>query len=422
MDNKFDTKRLFEKYGFKDFDNPAFYNVCKTISNNIIRIIREYHRYSSVEKYCIYPAAYPNNRDGGYVMDRILLRDSLKWLKMLEVYAKVDNNVDRFDSFCIYDNGIYNPQTDSINKYNLVVAQNKHITKLRFPFIMTKDCVSLASIGVIVKTNNSISTEELIYVVMHEIGHIYDVFSGKVSFTYLNRDLITKAYSYPNGLSVNERTEINKITRGEYSIEELRELCDKISVDVVCGVICSCIYSMNISELKQRLKNFLYDLKSENSNEFDAGRGVHSGFESKLVAVSETYAFYYNIACVFRAFIDYVPVDKKIEFAEKHIRRYFSRPVSSVGVYTDEYRGNEVYTVTDPRPYGIKFSVSGKYDEKSFDKMFNFFIDRIEKVFLSRACQIADDINFSLNQYGSVYEMMYGTPKITPDNIDYIIC
>ena len=65
--------------------------------------------------------------------------------------------------------------------------------------------------------------------------------------------------------------------------------------------------------------------------------------------------------------------------------------------------------------------IGGKYDEKSFDKMFNFFIDRIEKVFLSRACQIADDINFSLNQYGSVYEMMYGTPKITPDNIDYII-
>lgn len=45
MDNKFDTKPLFEKYGFKDFDNPAFYNVCK---NNIKQHNKDYQRISQI--------------------------------------------------------------------------------------------------------------------------------------------------------------------------------------------------------------------------------------------------------------------------------------------------------------------------------------------------------------------------------------
>lgn len=421
MNKKFDTKALFEKYGFKDFDNPMFYNVCEVITNNIERIIREYPRYTSDDKYCIFPIGHPNERNGGFVMKRVLLRNSLDWLKMIDVYVKIDRNMEKYDSFCLYDNGLYNPHTDSISKYELVVSQEKHITKQNFPFIMTKDYVSLASIGFVVNSRNSITHEEMIYVVMHEIGHIYDVFSGKVSFTYLNRDLITKSYSYPNALTPNECIEINKITTRKYSVSELKALCSKISVDVICGVVCSCIYSINRSELKQRLKNFLYDLKSVSADKLNVGNSVHNGFENKLISVSETYSFYHNVACVFRTFVDYVPKEKKIEFAEKYIKGYFSRPVSSVDVYTDEYRNNDAYTVADPWPYGMKFSVNGRYDEKSFDKMFNFFINRIEKVFLSRACEIADEVNFSLNQYGSMFEKLYRTPKITPDNAKYII-
>lgn len=416
------TKLLFEKYGFKDFDNPLFFTICEVAANNVELLVSKYGRKSHNNLYMIYPERQRQNALCGYSKTSLSIDGKLDWIESLDIYVKVDPSFNSpYDAMCLYDIGMYDLKTDGIDKYNLVISREDRPSDKNIPFIMMKDKIVRASVSLHLKSSDSISHEELIFVMMHEFGHLYDVFAGKVSFTFLNRNITNMPQiAYPKTLGMSQFKIIEGLINGKYSTEKMKTMFNEFSfsVDVIYGIVCNCNYALNISEARQRLKNFVYDLRTANSFELNVGKSnsfePNERFEKKLIKASTTYNSYYNMASLFRMLIKYVPDGKKRVFADEYIKEHISRPVSSVGCYRDEFRNNEVYTVTDFRQFGVSFSDNGKFNEKSFDKMFGFFVDRIDKIFLSKACQIASDVNSILNPQYSIGEMWGQCRNMTP--------
>ena len=421
------TKPLFEKYGFKDFDNPLFMKICDIIANNVELLVKEYDHTDSF--FMIYPEGHRQDAIRKYLHKSFSFDGKLDWIQSLDLYVKIDSGFGgSYDAMCVYDTGIYDLNTDSIEKYNLVVSEENKPTQKNVPFIMTKDKIIKASVSFHFNSKHSISHEELIFVVMHELGHLYDVFAGKVSFTFLNRNIISMPQiNYPKSLMMKDFKIIEGLVSEKYSPQNMQSLFNEFSfsVDLIYGIIYNCNYALNISEARQRLKNFVYDLQNVNSGDLNIGKSnsfePNDTYEKKLTKISSTYNSYYNMAVLFRMLIKYVPDRKKRVFADEYIKKRIARPLNNVGIYRDEFRNNELYTVTDFRQYGISFSDNSKFNEKSFDKMFEFFADRIDKIFLSKACQIASDINSILNSYYSIGESWGECRKTTPYLMKYTL-
>ena len=152
-----------------------------------------------------------------------------------------------------------------------------------------------------------------------------------------------------------------------------------------------------LSEMKQRLINFVFDLSRHTIDEIHS-TVTSANIERNPIRVSSTYSSYWCYATLFRLLVKYTPVETKRRFAEVDIQRCFEKA---------EYYGDGVDDELE-YSYMRKFSKNGIYDETVFDDFFSFHYKRIEKNFLHKAGCIALDINMILNHFSAPMEHYFG--------------
>lgn len=138
-------------------------------------------------------------------------------------------------------------------------------------------------------------------------------------------------------------------------------------------------YDLNASEIIQHRKNFYFDAKEyiKNPEKYPTLNQGHSQFESledKMKRFSEDYRKYSQISLILHSILDYLPDEKKIDFAQFTIKMFASRD-----------RGDSRKKFM----YGKDFSDrNGKYGVKSFDDFIKYHIKNVDEYFLKRCLKL----------------------------------
>lgn len=97
-----------------------------------------------------------------------------------------------------------------------------------------------------------------------------------------------------------------------------------------------------------------------------------------------------------------------------YIKEVFAKKIPSDNIYgwNEPFRDGKLATVAKERPYIRSFKDNGEYNEKSFDMFFEFYIKRIDDIFLKNANMIAIDANEIENHKKLIFECGRMRPEL----------
>lgn len=418
-------KHLQEAHGFADFENDAFFIKSKIIAKRVIYLKEEYQKHASQYTMFHYGTISDegtyNMGESNFILDNFFINDGdLPWIHSLNLLVKYKNGR-VFESAILSDAGVWEEEDGDLifNKQNIIITDD--LNNINTTMVIFKDCVEKATIE-FVFGNNKMTLEELTFVVMHELGHIYDIFKSKLMSTFINRDL---QLINPNfKIDAKHNNIIDKLVHNMLSITQKKNLILKDETfDEIAIYDCfqMFVYMLNSSELRQRLKNFHYDLCNIELSKIIITRTKLNSentpkkrLETVLVENSEEYNFYFNVSQLFRLFVQYTPVETKKKFAEIYIKEVFAKKISSDNIYgwEDPFRDGKLVMVAKQRPYIRSFKDNGEYNENSFNKFFEFHIKRIDDIFLKNANLIAVDVNEIENHKKLIFECGRMRPEL----------
>jgi len=395
---------LREGYGLHNLKDKEYNIQCRQIAKNILN--------ATDKDFSTTYSLFVDNAVQGSGFYRMTEFINLSWIKSIDFYIKYVNKGE-LDSMVVAN-------TVCFKEYNMGYEKIKVLDNVNFefredstkftnkyaiiPFLKSEDgFIMRGSVIIIIPRNYKLTEEKMFFNVQHELGHFYDVYTRKITFKYLNRDLADKMNDdvpiHIKYVSPVEKDVAKFLTNPSVQIEEKIKMiqspeCSRVAIAYAFG---KTIYEINSSEIKQRLINFVFDLSQHTIDEIHNTVTVPN-IEKNLIRASSTYSSYWCYATLFRILVKYTPVEIKRRFAEVDIQRCFEKA---------EYYGDEVDDELE-YSYFHKFSKNGIYDENVFDDFFKYHYKRIEKNFLHKAGCIALDINMILNHYSAPMEHYFG--------------
>lgn len=343
---------LCESFGVLEYDNETFNSKIKDFVNDKLKLV--FYRNTVIEYDSI--IKYDNNCKWykHYELDIYL-----GWVDKLEIFAARGNEAESFvlsdictdngkQIFPVYYNGEWKPS------YELCGNRVKYFS-------------------IVVIYNRVADVNDLIGIIKHEIRHGYDLFRDKFIANHSNRDII-----YFNDILNNLKTSENKdITYKyfetkywEYSIEDMRLFISRLTILDIFKLFCDMIYYFNLSEIGARLNNYREEIEEGMNND-----------------KSSTYELYYGLRKLVEIIKECVRDRDKEVFAKKYAREF-----EKVYQYDEDDMKRELKPKVEKDKFYISFKYCGKYDAKSFDKICDFYIDRLNKYFFKNVDKIYTDI------------------------------
>lgn len=343
---------LYESFGVLEYDNEKFNFKIKDFVNDELKLV--FYRNSVIEYDSM--IKYDNNCKWykHYELDI-----DLGWVDKLEIFAARGNEAESFVlsdictdngkvAFPVYYNGEWKPSYEwrgnRVKYFSIVVIYNR-----------------VADVN------------DLIGIVKHEIRHGYDLFRDKFIANHSNRDIIY-FNDILNKLKTTENKDVSyryfETRYWEYPKEDMRCFISRLNVLDLFKLFCDMVYYFNVSEIGARLNNYKEELENCACNNKSSTFKLYSGLR-QLVGVIKM--------CV--------SDENKRIFSENYINMF------ETGYQYDE---NDIEDRLKDKMKKNKFYISfkheGKYDIESFNKICDFYIERINKYFFKNADKIYSDI------------------------------
>lgn len=139
------------------------------------------------------------------------------------------------------------------------------------------------------------------------------------------------------------------------------------------------IYLFNSSELRSRLQNYKFEIKRlyyKGKTIFKRNNNI--SINIYLSTLSNTYALYYSYYKLLKLFVKYTSDEVKYDFVINDIKNIYC---------------NRTHNEENKNPYKTRFmNNKGQYDVNSFDKFMNFYIEKINDIFLFNATNMSQDL------------------------------
>ena len=369
-------EQLNEEYGLHFYADKNFHNVANLIADTILYTFKEI----DISGYNI---AMYNDIDDVYIredapiqMRRVVFPTNLGWLDKIDLYVTktiLDN-----DSFVVCDDYVWGWDIDENGEYKekpkrrsfSFVFKDTNNDIIRNPYMVSNGIIKRASI---VFSLNSINKDELIPLIEHEIGHIYDMYANGLTATEMNTDLM----NIPRlQISTNEKN-IALLMNPTISQDEKKEIVRKMTVDEISDFFAETVYVFNRSEMRQRLNNFRYEMTKANLK-YAKMRISNEPMEVILSSYSVIYADYLTYYKILGWFKESLDDSVKNEFANNDIKLIYAKKRDEPNV--PKYA------------YGESFLDDSKYTHRSFDKFIEYHRRNIMDIFLHNATSMAVDI------------------------------
>ena len=387
-----ELEQYLREFGFEELKDVKYIKECIKIAKKInIAATKERNRF--VDEYEL---VYRNNGDDDFKESHTFFKrlncyvNRIDWLKKLDVFVQFDD-YSKKDAYTLDDSISY--ALNAIDGVNEEIVIRKIETALMdknggliFPLLETDDCICKASICII--NPQLYSIRELTFMIMHEFGHIYDMFISKTTMLHINRDLINNNFDSDYYGDVSSDASI--IADAYTDKVEKRILINKIDNPKTISLIFKkMIYRINKSELRQRIKNFLYDLTKCKISQV---KNTKDG----LMNISEDFYVYVKTIELFEMLKECLSSEMKQRFVEDDIR----------GVYEYEFKVSSTNGVPDTysRSYNRIFSNDNMNDDEIFDSFFDYHIENINNIYINNCISIVKEMRRACYYINPLFE------------------
>lgn len=374
---------LNEEYGIKNIRNKKYLHLCNNISKQVKNLLNEIYNSSEVDYNIL--LVYDDNEY--YAKELSFNIKDIPYLNKINIFVgsglfKQNNQVYRNNesiNCVITDTGYYNfnDNNDLLfynSKYKIIkeISENKKI--IINPFIISKNKIDVCSIFIsVIPEDLTLYTEKYISsILMHELGHLYDLYIQNINIEQLNNDIFITSFAVNNEIYKNDIYKIiNKFNNFIISNNKKYILKNNFTIDDIIYFIFKYIEVLNISELHQYLINFKYELdKIKPKKLFYLYKHKNINTELFLYQLSNIFKERYDLLLSLKMFKKYIPNEVKQEFANIYIKNYFNIKIKNNFLLDINLKENNVY------------------NEKSFDKLIDIFINRITNIFIKNAFKI----------------------------------
>lgn len=379
--NKLTT--LNEEYGIKNIRNKKYLRLCNNIAKQIKIVLNEIHNSSKVDYNIL--LIYDNIEY--YAKELSVKIKDISYLNKINLFVgtglfKQNNQIYRNNesiNCVITDTGYYNFNDDNNiifynTKYKIIkeISENKKI--IINSFIISKNKIEQCSIFIsVIPEDLSLYTEKYISsILMHELGHLFDLYIQNINIEQLNKDIFITSFAVNNEIYKDDINKIiNKFNKFIISDNKKEIIKNNFTIDDIIYFIFKYIEVLNISELHQYLINFKYDLdKIKPKNLFDLYKHKTISNELFLCQLSDIFKERYDLLQILKMFKKYIPDEIKQEFANVYIKHYFNLKIKNNYILNINLKSNN------------------NYNEISFDKLIDIFIDRIINIFIKNSFKI----------------------------------
>jgi len=255
-------KRITEEYGYYGFNNKEYHEKTEMLAEDILNFFKYNEKYNN--EYQIL-----DNNGNTIVKNTHKIEYSrfCSWLNRIFILitnAPLNNKSLTEPDYIILSNEyIYGKENGKL----ITIKKEYKIKDNRFeeilcPYIAFKDKVEKATIVISIPDKSKLcDKEELKYILLHELGHIFDAFKKNVDFADMNYDLITQSFFRSGDNIPYDIVEfMRKINNPFINPNNLETIIKSATYQQVSMFFEQNIYYLNDSEMRQHLKNFRYEL------------------------------------------------------------------------------------------------------------------------------------------------------------------
>lgn len=370
-------RMLTESYGILDYRDSSLKKSLSAVIDDI------YNECSD----CVYDCVIDNGSS------EIEMKNSFKakkyvcdinnwWIDELGIYVSYDND-------CASENmaAVIAPTMVYVTTYDNNGFGKRKVVKLNYQsfeidfngkrddlFVRNDERLLKGSV-VLCMSQELYNKDELVYILYHELRHLFDIFIGRTSQFEINKDVIYNDYK----CGESERANPNFLNMlFSYNVD------DEMKIEIVCGLnkdklecfFYDTAYILNLSEIRARLRNFEYEIGCVNKDEFQ--RMLKDGDEKFADVVSYVSQYFY----------EYYVLYKILGWMKKCVSESVKRE------FAGSYIKNVCDVVTDEIPRGLFGRMLGKngYDCDCFDDFVETLMGRLQKEFLSNAVELAYEV------------------------------
>ncbi len=346
------TGFLFESFGILDYNNSDLDNKIKDFVNNKLKLV--FYRNSIIDYDSFVKTGEHTESYKHFELDL-----NLKWVDKLEIFAARGNKKESFiladiytdkgkEEFPIYYDGKWKPS------YELSGNKIKY-----FSIVIIYDKVT--------------DVNDLIGIIKHEMKHGFDLFRDKFIVNHSNRDIIFFNNKLKD-IKVIEKKPDNyryfETKYWEYPEDDMKIFVGRLDILDFYKLFCDMIYYFNMSEITARLNNYKAEIERDKFNE-----------------TSQTYRLYYGLRKILETFKRFISEKDKVNFANE-----YGKDFETAYEYDENEIDDRLKNKINKKRFYISFKHNGKYDEGSFDKICDFYINRLNKYFFKNADKIYSDI------------------------------
>lgn len=367
-----------ESLGIQERTNEAYHDSLKKISGQILDIWEGFvtKTVKTDTEIVQTDRQNPKNKTHTYARRLPATVNGVSWVDSITVFvadsyeqedAVLLGDIEVLDSMMVNGNRLdFNYHDHIITTVNKTTRKETHI-----PFKIKDEKIKECNILVYVAP--STSKQKLATMLDHELGHAKDVLDRHTSYKDMNADvtdfelLNTSQFNAFNSQDVWREL-------GDLSVSDgaARTFLEQCAPELVMKWFFSVVYYLNTSEIIQHRKNCYLEFK-ENKPRYEqsgAGRPQFEDEEIQMMRYSVEYETYKKISKILHLLVDYLPRDKKQDFAQLVIKEIVARD-------RGENRKQMMYNKTFA-------DRNGRYNAASFDKFINFHIRRVDEYFLER--------------------------------------
>lgn len=337
---------LNESYGIYKYDDSIYDNQIKTLVKDDIFPV-----FSIKNKTLIEPdSVITCSEDIDYRVEAVktTLFINLDWVDHVDVYVSIG------DDYFGYTLGEYK-KDNRAESYK--IEDNDGNVKDSFQYSGSR--LNYFSIVLFLPSNIYVYDLELVCsIIKHEIKHGYDMFRSKFVLNPINQDVINfNYYAKQHGL-YNKKIKLD--FGGGFGQDKILKTATPSDI---MEFFCDAVDYINIGEVRAYLNNYLDDI-----TRVVTGRDRHSPTEQ----------MYRDIYSYFDKMKTYIPDDTKIEFCKTYGDEYFE------DVYFPDNRKRDKFPKT--------FKFGGRWTQRSFNKICEFYKKRIDDEFFSKLDKIRSDV------------------------------
>ncbi len=332
---------LYESYGILNLRDKL---LGRTIFDFVTSDINPYlNNKMKPDSFIIEENGFANEINDRKEVKRFSLNIDLSWLKRLDVYVEISKNIESV----IYADIIQDEITDKRFSYKIFYDGCFHDS---YEILGNKVEYMSVLLSVPFRYNDK---NKMVAMIEHEIKHGHDLLMEKFITNHINRDIVEFNNMFQCGSCYIT-------TFWLYDERNMKTFIFKLDAEHIMSCFRDIIYYLNLGEIQAHLTNYrreIEDIKIGDCNKSETDmnyRGIRYFLEMLKTVVNK------NIKC---------------RFGE---------------LYGNEFE--KIYGCDNDIETNISFRYKGKYNEVTFDKICDFYINRLNKYFFKNADKIYSEI------------------------------